>query len=458
MPAPQPDSAADRPAADRPPGPLTGLLVVAVEQAVAAPLATRHLADLGARVIKVERPGGDFARGYDRTVHGLSSHFVWLNRGKESVELDLKSAEGAAVLHRLLARADVVVQNLAPAAAQRLGIDAATLLDRYPSLVACDVSGYGAGGPYSDRKAYDLLIQCEAGLVSVTGTPDKPVKAGISVADIAAGMYAYSGVLAALHQRARTGRGQALGVSMLEALGEWMGYPYLYARYGGADPTRAGASHSTIAPYGPVTVGTGETVNVGLQNEREWERFCAVVLERPELATDPRFAGNTARVAHRAELDALVAGVFAGLDLATAQDRLDRAGIAHARQRTMAEFAEHPQLAARDRWREVGTEAGPVQALLPPVDAGWEVPMGPVPAAGEHTAAVLAWLDRADPAAPADAAGGTAGAVATAATGSVPAGRAALDLPEGPGGGPVDGAARGRMDPVGDVAGRDDGS
>jgi crotonobetainyl-CoA:carnitine CoA-transferase CaiB-like acyl-CoA transferase len=382
-----------RPAADLEPGPLTGLLVVGIEQAVAAPLATRHLADLGARVIKIERPGGDFARGYDRTVHGLSSHFIWLNRGKESVELDLKSADGAATLDRLVARADVVVQNLAPAAARRSGVDAATLVERYPGLVACDISGYGAGGPYSERKAYDLLIQCEAGLVSVTGTPDVPVKAGISVADIAAGMYAYSGVLAALHQRRRTGRGQALEVSMLEALGEWMGYPYFFARYGGADPARAGASHSTIAPYGPVRVGSGETVNVGLQNEREWERFCAVVLQRPELATDPRFAGNAARVAHRAELDALVAAEFADLDLNEAQRRLERAGIAYARQRDMAEFAAHPQLAARDRWREVGTEAGPVQALLPPVTAGWDVPMGAVPAAGEHTAAVLAWLD-----------------------------------------------------------------
>jgi itaconate CoA-transferase len=378
-------------------GPLTGLLVVAVEQAVAAPLATRHLADLGARVIKIERPGGgDFARGYDRTVHGLSSHFVWLNRGKESVELDLKSADGAAILDRLCARADVVVQNLAPAAAKRLGVDAATLVGRFPGLVACDISGYGTGGPYSDRKAYDLLIQCEAGLVSVTGTPDVPVKAGISVADIAAGMYAYSGVLAALHQRRRTGRGQALEVSMLEALGEWMGYPYFFARYGGTPPARAGASHSTIAPYGPVPVGSGETVNVGLQNEREWERFCAVVLRRPELADDPRFAGNAARVARRSELDALVAEVFAGLDLAEVQRQLDTAGIAHAQQRDLAEFAEHPQLAARDRWREVATEAGPVRALLPPVTAAWASPMGPVPAAGEHTAQVLAWLD--DPA------------------------------------------------------------
>jgi itaconate CoA-transferase len=394
------------------PGPLTGLVVVGIEQAVAAPLATRHLADLGATVIKVERPGGDFARGYDRTVHGSSSHFVWLNRGKQSMELDLKAADGAATLERLLGRADVVVQNRAPAAAARLGVDAASLVERFPALVACDISGYGRGGPYSDRKAYDLLIQCEAGLVSVTGTPDEPVKAGISVADIAAGMYAYSGVLAALHQRRRTGRGQALEVSMLEALGEWMGYPYFFARYGGAPPPRAGARHSTIAPYGPVAVGSGEVVNLGLQNEREWERFCAVVLRRPELVDDPRFAGNASRVAHRAELDGQIAAVLARLDLAEVQRRLETAGIAYAQQRDMAEFAEHPQLAARDRWREVATEGGPVRALLPPVSAAWDSPMGPVPAAGEHTAQVLAWLD--DPAqAPGSAAGPDGGTMGT---------------------------------------------
>lgn len=373
-------------------GPLAGLLVVGIEQAVAAPFATRQLADLGARVIKVERPGdGDFARGYDRAVHGLSSHFVWLNRGKQSVQLDLKADAGRAALDALVARADVVVQNLAPTAARRLGVTAAQLVERHPRLVACDVSGYGAEGPYAERKAYDLLIQCEAGLVSVTGTPEEPVKAGISIADIAAGMYAFSGVLAALHQRARTGEGQALEVSMLEALGEWMGYPYHYA-LGGSEPPRAGAHHSTIAPYGPVRTGSGEVVTIGLQNEREWAAFCALVLRRPELAADPRFAGNAARVAHRAELDAVVEGVFAGLDLAAVQERLDAAGIAHARQRTMAEFAEHPQLAARDRWREVATEAGPVRALIPPVTAPWPAPMGAVPAAGQHTEEVLAWL------------------------------------------------------------------
>jgi crotonobetainyl-CoA:carnitine CoA-transferase CaiB-like acyl-CoA transferase len=369
--------------------------VVAIEQAVAAPFATRQLADLGARVIKVERPdGGDFARGYDRAVHGLASHFVWLNRGKESVELDLKADRGRAALAELVARADVVVQNLAPAAAERLGVTASALTAQHPRLVACDISGYGVGGPYSDRKAYDLLIQGEAGLLAITGTPDEPVKVGISIADIAAGMYAYAGVLSALLERGSTGRGRALEVSMLEALGEWMGYPYFYSRYGGVDPPRAGASHATIAPYGPVSTADGDTLVLGLQNEREWADFCREVLQLPHLAADPRFAGNSARVAHRDVLTGVVAAVFAQLSIAEAERRLDDAGIAHARQRTVAEFAEHPQLAARGRWREVDTPAGPVAALLPPVTTGWEVPMRPVPAHGEHTAEVLAWLGR----------------------------------------------------------------
>jgi crotonobetainyl-CoA:carnitine CoA-transferase CaiB-like acyl-CoA transferase len=371
---------------------LTGIVVVAVEQAVAAPLATRHLADLGARVIKVERPGtGDFARGYDGTVHGLSSHFVWLNQGKQSIELDIGSAEGRAVLDELVARADVVVQNLAPATARKHGLVAATLVERHPALVACDVSGYGPGGPYSERKAYDLLIQCETGLVSITGTPDGPAKAGISVADIAAGMYAFAGILGALFQRERTGAGQAIEVSMLEALGEWMGYPYFYSRYGGADPPRAGASHATIAPYGPVATATGEVVNIGLQNEWEWLAFCRIVLRRPELAQDARFAGNAARVAHRAELDAVIAGVFGALTIEDAEHRLADAGIAYARQRTMAEFVAHPQLTARGRWRPVDTEAGQVMGLLPPFARG-DTGAVRVPAVGEHTGEVLAWL------------------------------------------------------------------
>ena len=318
-------------------GPLAGIVVVAVEQAVAAPFATRQLADLGADVIKVERTGdGDFARGYDATVRGQSSHFVWLNRGKRSITLDVKSDEGRRTLGELVARADVVVQNLAPAAARRLGIDAHTLAAEHPRLVACDVSGYGAGGPYSDRKAYDLLIQCDAGLVSITGTPDEPAKAGISIADIAAGMYAYTGILTALYDRERTGRGRALEVSMLEALGEWMGYPELYARYGGTSPRRAGAAHATIAPYGPVATASGHVITIGVQNEREWAALCTDVLERPDLVEDPRFRGNAARAEHRAELDEAIEGVFAGLDVTEAERRLDAAGIAHVRQRSLA--------------------------------------------------------------------------------------------------------------------------
>ena len=373
--------------------PLAGLLIVAVEQAVAAPFATRQLADLGARVVKVERPGGDFARRFDRTVHGQSSHFIWLNRGKESIELDLRSPSGQRVLTALVDRADVFVQNLSPAAAARAGVTAAALTADRPRLIACDISGYGSGGPYSDRKAYDLLIQNEAGLVSITGSPGEPAKAGISVADIAAGMYAYSGILAALYQRSQTGQGQALEVSMLEALGEWMGYPYLYARYGGSDPPRTGASHATIAPYGPVLAGA-EPIVIGLQNEPEWAAFCAGVLHRPELAVDVRFASNESRVAHRAALDEIVNAAFAARDYASILADLDRAGIAWARQRTMAEFAEHPQLAARNRWRTVRTPAGDIEALLPPVTApAWESPMGAVPEAGQHTAAILDWLN-----------------------------------------------------------------
>jgi itaconate CoA-transferase len=373
--------------------PLTGLLVVSLEQAVAAPFATRQLADLGARVVKVERPGGDFARGFDRTVHGQSSHFIWLNRGKESIELDLRSVTGKRVLAALIDRADVFVQNLSPAAASRAGVTAALLTRDRPRLIACDISGYGGGGPYSDRKAYDLLIQNEAGLVSITGTEETPAKAGISVADIAAGMYAYSGILAALYQRSQTGQGRVLEVSMLEALGEWMGYPYLYGRYGSSDPPRTGASHATIAPYGPVVAGSKPIV-IGLQNEPEWAAFCAGVLHLPELAVDERFASNSARVAHRAELDELVNAAFAARDYDAIVRDLDQAGIAWARQRSMTEFAEHPQLAARDRWRTVHTPNGDVEALLPPVTTpSWASPMGAVPEVGQHTEAILDWLN-----------------------------------------------------------------
>ncbi|MEC3980716.1 CaiB/BaiF CoA transferase family protein [Amycolatopsis sp. H20-H5] len=376
-------------------GPLAGLVVVSLEQAVAAPLATRHLADLGARVLKIERPGtGDFARGYDRTVHGLSSHFVWLNRGKESVALDVKSEQGARTLRRLIDRADVFVQNLAPGAADRLGVGSAVLAESHPELITCDISGYGATGGYRHRKAYDLLIQCEAGLVSITGGPDAPAKAGVSVADIAAGMYAYSGILTALYERRATGRGQNLEVSMLEALGEWMGYPYYYTNYGGTAPARAGVDHPTIAPYGAFVTADGVTIQIGLQNDREWREFCTSVLVRADLVVDPRFSANADRVVHRAVLDGLIGEVFAGLDEAELVKRLENAKIAHARQRTMAEFAAHPQLAERDRWRSVATPAGPVDALLPPVTVrGREPVMGPVPALGEHTGEVLAWLD-----------------------------------------------------------------
>ena len=370
-------------------GPLEGLLVVALEQAVAVPFATRQLADLGARVIKIERPGtGDFARGYDRTVLGQASYFVWLNRGKESVELDVKAPEGADALAALLAGADVFVQNLGPGAAGRLGLGAADLLARHPRLICCSVSGYGPDGPYAGKKAYDLLVQCEAGLLSVTGTPEAPCKAGISVADIAAGMYAYSGVLTALYERERTGRGSSFEVSLLDALGEWMSQPYLYTVFGGQEVRRTGARHASISPYGPYKARGGE-VFLGLQNEREWVVLCEQVLGRPDLAR--RFATNPDRVAHDEELTAIIEDTLGSLTPDEVVARLDAAGIASARLRTPAEFAAHPQLEARDRWREVGTPAGPVRALLPPVTVpGREAAMGAVPALGEHTDSVLA--------------------------------------------------------------------
>lgn len=374
--------------------PLDGITVVSLEQAVAAPFATRQLADLGARVIKVERPPlGDFARRYDETVEGLSSHFVWLNRSKESLTLDLSHESARVVLRRLLAGADVFIQNLAPGAAGRLGFGADTLRAEYPRLIVCDVSGYGATGPYRDKKAYDLLVQCETGLVSVTGSPDEPAKTGISVADIAAGMYAYSGILTALFQRERSGTGTALEVSLFEALGEWMSYPAYYAVYGGTPPPRAGASHATIAPYGPFAAGDGHQVNLGVQNEREWIAFCEVVLQRPALAHDARFATNSARVAHQTQLHSAINAVFAALTTDELIERLDRAGIANARMNTMSEFWNHPQLAARDRWREVESPVGSLRALLPPVTmAGVEPRMDPIPAVGQHTEAILLGL------------------------------------------------------------------
>jgi crotonobetainyl-CoA:carnitine CoA-transferase CaiB-like acyl-CoA transferase len=371
--------------------PLEGIKVVALEHAIAAPFCTRQLADLGARVIKIERPGvGDFARRYDERVHGLASHFVWTNRSKESLTLDLKQPDAMAVLTALVADADVLVQNLAPGAAARLGLGYEALSQKFPRLVVCDISGYGADGPYRDKKAYDLLIQSEGGFLSVTGSPDEPAKAGCSVADIAAGMYAYTNILAALLQRGRTGKGCRIDVSMLESMVEWMSYPMYYALDGQPPPPRAGASHSTIYPYGPFPAGDGKVVMLGLQNEREWQLFCGEVLQQPELATDARFATNSARSQARGELRALIVASFAGMSAAQVIERLDAAGIANAQMRDMHDVWNHPQLAARERWRTIGTPGGDVQALLPPgMPASFDAPMGPVPDVGEHTDAIL---------------------------------------------------------------------
>jgi itaconate CoA-transferase len=365
--------------------------VVALEQAVAAPFATRHLADLGARVIKVERPGaGDFARGYDRTVHGQSSYFVWLNRGKESVELDIKDPGDRAVLDALLDRADVFVQNLVPGAVGRLGLDAAAVRETRPALIHCSVSGYGPDGPYRSKKAYDLLVQCETGLVMSTGTAEVPSKAGISIADIAAGMYAYSSILTALYDRQRTGQGASLHVAMIDALGEWMSQPAYFSRYGQEPPRRTGARHPSISPYGPFRVSDG-SVFLGIQNEREWLVLCRDILRRGDLATDPRFAANPDRVAHNDELTAIIEDCFASRSADEVSDMLEQAGIASARLRTPEEFTRHPQLRARGRWRRVRTPGGEIDALLPPVEAAGQEPvMGPVPALGEHTKAVRA--------------------------------------------------------------------
>ncbi|MEU0336103.1 CaiB/BaiF CoA-transferase family protein [Streptomyces sp. NPDC006193] len=377
---------------DQQPLPLEGITVVAVEQAVSAPFATRQLADLGARVVKVERiDGGDFARGYDTAARGLASHFVWCNRGKESIALDLKDPRGLDVVRRLVADADVFVQNLAHGAAARLGLDAAALCAAHPRLVAVDISGYGASGPYADKRAYDMLVQCEAGLVSVTGTPEQPVKAGIPAADIAAAMYAFSGVLAALVRRGTTGRGGPVEVSMLEALAEWMGHPLHHALHGGEPPARTGLAHAVIAPYDAYPTADGGRVLLSVQNDREWQRLAGQVMGRPDLAADPAFATNAARVAHRERTDALVAGALEALGSDEALARLEAAGIACARLRDVRGLAEHPQLAARDRWRRVGSPAGPLKALLPPLTlpGGEEARMGDVPALGQHTGALL---------------------------------------------------------------------
>jgi crotonobetainyl-CoA:carnitine CoA-transferase CaiB-like acyl-CoA transferase len=369
--------------------PLDGITVVALEQAVAAPFATRQLADLGARVIKVERPGtGDFARGYDRTTLGQSSYFVWLNRGKESIELDLKDLGDLELLTRLIDRADVFLENLGPGAAGRLGLGPGELRAGRPRLICCSVSGYGTDGPYAQKKAYDLLVQCEAGLVMATGSDEAPAKAGVSVADIAAGMYAYSGILTALYDRERTGQGATLHVAMLDALAEWMTQPAYFGHYGQEPPRRTGARHPSIAPYGPFPVRDGQ-VFLGIQNEREWTRFCRDVLHRDDLAADPRFSTNPDRVAHREALDQIISEALAGLDAGEVIAALDTAGIASARLRTADELPGHPQLRARNRWQPVPTPGGEVSALLPPVQvAGQQPVMGRVPALGESTAAI----------------------------------------------------------------------
>jgi crotonobetainyl-CoA:carnitine CoA-transferase CaiB-like acyl-CoA transferase len=369
--------------------PLAGTTIVALEQAVAMPFATRQLADLGARVIKIERPGaGDFARGYDTTVRGLASHFVWLNRSKESLALDVKHAAAREVLARLVARADVFVQNLVPGAAERLGLGAADLRARHPRLIVCNLTGYGSTGPYAAKKAYDLLVQSETGLVSITGTAETPSKVGLSIADIAGGMYAYSGILTALLQRERTGQGAVVDISLFDALAEWMGYA-MYYTMGGAAPPRTGASHATIAPYGPYATCDGQVL-FGVQNNREWGLFCAGVLRRPDLAADARYASNQLRVQNRAAMDAEIGGVFAALTTAEVVARLDAAQIANARLNSVEEFIAHPQLAAREAWREVGSPNGPIPALVPPVRlTGVEPLMAPIPGVGEHSEAIL---------------------------------------------------------------------
>jgi len=371
--------------------PLDGITVIALEHAVAAPFATRQLADLGARVIKIERPNvGDFARGYDATVKGMSSHFVWLNRSKESLTLNLKHSGATQILEQLLERADVVIQNLAPGAARRLGLGAELVLPKYPRLIVCDVSGYGDNGPYASRKAYDLLVQAEAGVLSVTGTADTPSKVGISIADIATGMYAYSGILTALYQREKSGKGTRIEVTMLEALAEWMGYPLYYTHFGGTAPARTGPNHAAIVPYGRYETGDGKSIMLGLQNEREWAVFCEKVLLQPKLAQDPRYGSNSRRAAKRSEINALIAEVFATLTTEQLIERLDASGIANARMNTPDEVWEHPQLKARDRWREMDSPVGLLATLLPPVTMpGFEARIDAVPELGEHTERIL---------------------------------------------------------------------
>jgi itaconate CoA-transferase len=374
--------------------PLNGIRVIALEQAVAGPFCTRQLADLGARVIKIERPGsGDFARAYDARVRGLASYFVWLNRSKESFTLDVKNAAAQTILAQLIDRADVLVQNLAPGAAARLGLSYEVLREAHPRLIVCDISGYGSDGPYRNKKAYDLMIQCESGFLSITGTPDAPVKAGCSIADISAGMYAYSNILAALIQRSRTGRGCRIDLSMLEGMVEWMSHAMYYAFEGAQPPERAGAAHATIYPYGPFPTGDGKTVMLGLQNEREWLGFCQHVLIRPELASDERFATNSKRSAERRALHSIIVDTFAALNAEQVIARLEVAQIANARMNDMHNVWDHVQLRARGRWSQVGTPAGVIPALLPPGTPDcFSSRMDSVPALGQHTDSILAEL------------------------------------------------------------------
>lgn len=381
--------------------PLSGITVVSLEQAIAAPTATRHLADWGARVIKIERPGtGDFARAYDSVMNGQSSQFVWVNRSKESLALDIKSERGRAVLDVLLARADVFVQNLAPGAAARLELDARTLVARFPRLVACDISGYGSDGPYSGKKAYDLLVQCETGFLSINGTDEAPAKCGLSIVDIATGVYALNGVLMALYQRERTGQGMAFEVSLFDAMTEWMSYPAYYTRDSGTPLRRAGLRHATIAPYGPFRTGDDKTIFFAIQNEREWRAFCHIVLDDAPLADDVRFATNPARVEHRDVLEALIEARFAAWPSDAVIARLDRASIANARMNTVEEFLRHPQLHARGRVRQIGSPQGPLSVFAPALTIpGVEPVMGPIPAVGEHNDAIFAELGLAVPAA-----------------------------------------------------------
>ncbi len=371
--------------------PLEGITVVSLEHAIAAPFCTRQLADLGARVIKIERPGvGDFARAYDARVKGQASHFVWTNRSKESLTLDLKNADAMAALRQLIAKADVLVQNLAPGATARMGLAYEDLKPAHPGLIVCDISGYGEDGPYRDKKAYDLLIQSEAGFLSITGTQDTPSKAGNSVADIAAGMYAYTNILSALLLRGKTGQGSHIDVSMLEALGEWMGYPMYYAFDGATPPARSGASHASIYPYGPFPAGDGGIIMLGLQNEREWKVFCDKVLLQADLATDARFASNALRNQNREALRGLIVSAFAALSTDQVEQRLEEAQIANARMNDMAGLWAHPQLKSRDRWRDVGSPVGMLPALLPPGrNSAFDYRMDPIPKVGEHTDAIL---------------------------------------------------------------------